>query len=325
MAVIRKHIVVFSPGLSAAHLERLAAQHEVHDFSDRASPFDDADFIAALAQAHGLIGVRLAWTAERLALAPQLEALSSISVGVDNYDTDTLEARAITLCHTPDVLTETTADTAFALILATARRVVELASRVRNGQWQTPTGPAEFGVDVHHKQIGIVGMGRIGAAIARRAHFGFAMPVAYHNRSRAPALEAELDARYMTFDEVLADSDFVVATVPLGPTTENLFDAHAFAQMKPGAIFINIARGAVVDEAALVDALDNGPLRAAGLDVFRGEPIDANNPLAGRDDIVALPHIGSATVETRAAMADLAVDNLLAALAGKTPTAVFTR
>jgi len=319
----QKEIVIFSPGLDAAHISRLGERHVVHDFSDSESPFDDADFNAALANAHGLIGVRQRWDAERLALAPKLEAVSSISVGVDNYDVDTMQARGITLCHSPDVLTETTADTAFALILATARRVVELANRVRDGQWHQPIGPAEFGVDVHHKRLGIVGMGRIGAAIARRAHFGFAMPVAYHNRSRAPELEAELDADYLDFDALLATSDFIVSTVPLSPATENLFDDHAFAQMKPGAIFINIARGAVVDETALVAALDRGHLRAAGLDVFRGEPISADNPLAGRDDIVALPHIGSATVETRAAMADLAVDNLLAALAGETPPAVF--
>lgn len=318
-----KEIVIFSPGLDAAHVSRLAEHHVVHDFSDRELPFDDADFTGALANAHGLIGVRLRWDAERLALAPRLEAISSISVGVDNYDVDTLRERSITLCHTPDVLTETTADTAFALILATARRVVELTNDVRDGHWNQPIGPAQFGVDVHHKRLGVVGMGRIGAAIARRAHFGFAMPVAYYNRSRAPVLEAELNARYLAFDELLADSDFIVSTVPLSPATENLFNARAFAQMKPGAIFINIARGAVVDENALIRALDRGHLRAAGLDVFRGEPISMDNPLAGRDDIVTLPHIGSATVETRAAMADLAVDNLLAALAGKTPPAVF--
>ncbi len=318
-----KQIIIFSPGLDTGHVARLAERHVVHDFSGRESPFDDADFNAALANAHGLIGVRLAWDAERLALAPKLEAVSSISVGVDNYDIDAMQARGITLCHTPDVLTETTADTAFALILATARRVVELANRVREGQWDQPIGPAEFGVDVHHKRLGIVGMGRIGAAIARRGHFGFSMPVAYHNRSRAPELEAELGADYLDFADLLATSDFVVSTVPLGPATENLFDERAFTQMKPGAIFVNIARGAVVDETALVAALDRGHLRAAGLDVFRGEPISADNPLAGRDDIVALPHIGSGTVETRAAMADLAVDNLLAALAGDTPPAVF--
>ncbi|GAB3672453.1 2-hydroxyacid dehydrogenase [Salinisphaera aquimarina] len=322
---MQKHVLIFSDGLSGAQKGRLAQRYVVHDFSDRDAGADNPDFAAALAQAHGLIGVRMAWSAQQLARAQALEAVSSISVGVDNYDVDYLSTHGITLCHTPDVLTETTADTAFTLMLTSARRAVELANRVRAGEWRAPVGPAEYGVDVHHKRLGIVGMGRIGAAIARRAHFGFGMSVSYHNRSRAPALEAELGAEYVTFDALLEHSDFVCATVPLSAATENLFDAAAFARMKHSAIFINIARGGVVDEAALVAALDNGDIRAAGLDVFRDEPIDGNHPLASRDNVVALPHIGSATFETRAAMADLAVDNLIAALEGDTPAAVFKR
>ncbi|WP_348748308.1 2-hydroxyacid dehydrogenase [Pseudomonas rhodesiae] len=273
----------------------------------------------ALPNAHGLLGASLRLDAHLLDLAPQLEAVASVSVGVDNYDIDYLTRRGILLSNTPDVLTETTADTGFALILATARRVVELADMVRAGQWHKNIGPAHFGSDVHGKTLGIIGMGRIGEALAQRGHFGFGMPVLYHSHSPKPRVEERFGAQYRSLEDLLQQADFVCLTLPLTAETEKLIGAEQFALMGPDTIFINISRGKVVDEAALVEALQQRTIRAAGLDVFEKEPLDHSSPLLRLNNVVATPHIGSATHETREAMAACAVNNLLAALAGEKP------
>ena len=274
---------------------------------------------AALPQAQGLLGASLKLDAQWLDLAPRLEAIASVSVGIDNYDLDYLTARHILLTNTPDVLTETTADTGFALILASARRVVELAIRVRNGQWQKNIGPEHFGTDVHGKTLGIIGMGRIGEALAQRGHFGFGMPVIYHSHSPQPAVEARFGARYRSLKALLQEADFICLTLPLTAETQGLIGAEQFALMRTDSIFINISRGKVVDEAALIHALQQGQIRGAGLDVFEREPLDPASPLLTLDNVVATPHIGSATIETREAMVRCAVDNLLAALDGQRP------
>ncbi|MBV4518741.1 bifunctional glyoxylate/hydroxypyruvate reductase B [Pseudomonas sp. SWRI74] len=273
----------------------------------------------ALPRAHGLLGASLKLDADLLDLAPDLEAVASVSVGVDNYDIDYLTERRILLSNTPDVLTETTADTGFALILATARRVVELASMIREGKWTRNIGPAHFGTDVHGKTLGIIGMGRIGEALAQRGHFGFGMPVIYHSHSPKPAVEQRFNAQYRSLTELLQQADFICLTLPLTAETEGLMGATEFALMRPESIFINISRGKVVDEAALIEALRTGQIRAAGLDVFEREPLNLDSPLLQLNNVVATPHMGSATHETREAMAKCAVDNLLAALAGERP------
>ena len=273
----------------------------------------------ALPRANGLLGASLKLDAELLDLAPDLEAIASVSVGVDNYDIDYLTERRILLSNTPDVLTETTADTGFALILATARRVVELASMIREGKWTRNIGPAHFGTDVHGKTLGIIGMGRIGEALAQRGHFGFGMPVIYHSHSPKPAVEQRFNAQYRSLPELLQQADFVCLTLPLTAETEGLIGAEQFALMRPETIFINISRGKVVDEAALIEALRTGQIRGAGLDVFEREPLNLDSPLLQMNNVVATPHMGSATHETREAMARCAVDNLLAALAGERP------
>ena len=273
----------------------------------------------ALPRAHGLLGASLKLDAGLLDLAPNLEAIASVSVGVDNYDIDYLTERRILLSNTPDVLTETTADTGFALILATARRVVELANMIRAGQWTRNIGPAHFGSDVHGKTLGIIGMGRIGEALAQRGHFGFGMPVIYHSHSPKPAVEQRFNAQYRSLPDLLQQADFVCLTLPLTAETEGLIGADQFAQMRPETFFINISRGKVVDEAALIEALRAGQIRAAGLDVFEREPLNLDSPLLQMNNVVATPHMGSATHETREAMARCAVDNLLAALAGERP------
>ncbi|WP_448650955.1 NAD(P)-dependent oxidoreductase [Pseudomonas fluorescens] len=273
----------------------------------------------ALPGAHGLLGASLRLDAELLDLAPKLEAVASVSVGVDNYDIDYLTQRGILLSNTPDVLTETTADTGFALILATARRVVELADMVRAGQWSKNIGPAHFGTDVHGKTLGIIGMGRIGEALAQRGHFGFGMPVIYHSHSPKPLVEERFGAQFRSLQDLLQQADFVCLTLPLTAETEKLIGAEEFALMGAETIFINISRGKVVDEAALVEALQNRTIRAAGLDVFEREPLNHDSPLLRLNNVVATPHIGSATHETREAMAKCAVDNLLTALSGERP------
>jgi len=280
---------------------------------------DDPAFRAALADAHGLIGASVTITPALLDAAPKLEAIATISVGYDNYPVDELTRRGILLCNTPDVLTETTADTGFALIMAAARRVVELAEFVKRGDWQTSIGPTHFGSDVHGKTLGLIGFGRIGAAVARRGALGFNMQVRYALASPKPQLEAELGAERRELDDLLADADIVCVTVPLTAETTHLIGAREFAQMKPSAIFVNIARGQVVDESALIAALEKGQIRAAGLDVFEQEPLSPESPLPYMPNVVALPHIGSATHETRTAMAQRAVDNLILALHGKRP------
>ncbi|KRA96181.1 MULTISPECIES: 2-hydroxyacid dehydrogenase [Pseudomonas] len=314
---MKKQVVLYKK-LSSPLMARLQEQTEVTVIDSL-----DAEGLArlrdALPRAHGLLGASLKLDAGLLDLAPNLEAVASVSVGVDNYDIDYLTERRILLTNTPDVLTETTADTGFALILATARRVVELANLVRTGGWQRNIGPAHFGIDVHGKTLGIIGMGRIGEALAQRGHFGFGMPVIYHSHSPKPAVEQRFDAQYRSLNDLLQQADFICLTLPLTAQTEGLIGTDEFALMRPESIFINISRGKVVDETALIDALRRGQIRAAGLDVFEREPLNPDSPLLQLSNVVATPHIGSATHETREAMARCALDNLLAALAGERP------
>jgi phosphogluconate 2-dehydrogenase len=314
---MKKQVVLYKK-LSPLLMARLHEHTEV-TLIDNLNPEGLAQLREALPRAHGLLGASLKLDAELLELAPDLEAIASVSVGVDNYDIDYLTEHRILLSNTPDVLTETTADTGFALILATARRVVELANMVRNGQWQRNIGPVHFGTDVHGKTLGIIGMGRIGEALAQRGHFGFGMPVIYHSHSPKPVVEQRFNAQYRSLTELLQQADFICLTLPLTAETEGLIGAEEFALMRPQSIFINISRGKVVDEAALIEALRSGQIRGAGLDVFEREPLNTDSPLLSLNNVVATPHMGSATHETREAMATCAVDNLLMALAGERP------
>lgn len=320
-----KRVLVFRE-LPPDQLVRLQAQHDVTVANPRV-PEQLPAFLAALATAEGMIGSSYRIDEALLASAPQLKVISSVSVGVDNYALSALAARDIMLCHTPGVLTETTADTIFSLIMATSRRLVELANLVREGRWTRNIDEELFGWDVHGKTLGILGFGRIGQAVARRAALGFGMPVLYHNRrpidvaKESPELAGKVT--HTALDELLSRADIVAAVLPLSAETRGLMGAREFGLMKPGAIFINGARGAIVQEDALLNALDHGTLRAAGLDVFATEPLPMDSPLRTHTKVTALPHIGSATFETRHAMAVLATSNLLQALAGERPAAVF--
>lgn len=315
----RKYVLVFRE-LPDDQLARLSAAHEVTVANPRVPAQRDA-FFAALPAAQGLIGSSFRIDDAVLARAPRLEVVSSISVGVDNYDLAALKQRGIVLCNTPGVLTETTADTIFALIMATSRRLVELALHVREGRWTRNIDESLFGWDVHGKTLGILGFGRIGQALARRAALGFGMPVLYHNPFPNDVPELGGRARHAALETVLGEADIVASTLPLTDETRGLMDAVRFAAMKPGAIFVNGSRGAIVNEADLLAALDAGALRAAGLDVFGVEPLPPDSPLRAHPRVTALPHIGSATHETRHAMAVLATSNLLHALGGTMPAA----
>ncbi|MCD1585467.1 D-glycerate dehydrogenase [Halomonas sp. IOP_14] len=313
-----KKRLVIQGRLSDAQQTELSDLFEV-DVLPKTSSLDAPENRALLAETHGIIGSGLAITPQLLDAAPNLKVIATISVGYDNIPVDELTKRGIMLCNTPDVLTETTADTGFALIMAAARRVVELAEWVKADKWQASIGPALFGSDVHGKTLGMVGFGRIGQAVARRGALGFGMQVLYSNASPKPDLESELGAQRRELNELLAEADFVCVTVPLTAETEHLIGTQEFALMKPSGIFINIARGKVVDESALIHALETSVIQAAGLDVFEQEPLRAASPLTKMPNVVALPHIGSATHETRDAMAQRAVDNIRLALPGERP------
>lgn len=275
-------------------------------------------FNAALPHTHGMIGAGRKLGAEQLANATQLEVVSSISVGYDNYDVGYLSERGIMLTNTPDVLTESTADLGFALIMSSARRVAELDAYTKAGLWKRSIEEPQFGTDVHGKTLGIVGMGNIGAAVARRGRLGFGMNILYAGNSRKTALEQELGAQFRSLDELLAESDFVCLVVPLSEKTRHLIGRRELSLMKPTGILVNISRGPVVDEQALIEALRNDTIRGAGLDVYEKEPL-SDSPLFKLPNAVTLPHIGSATRETREAMANRACDNLRAALLGERP------
>src|SRR3984957_6337949 len=295
-----KRVVAYRP-LPPAVLD-LLSQHCSVDVVDVSSG-DLVPFRRALASAHGIIGNNLKITPDLLDAAPLLQAASTISAGFDAFDVPELSRRGILLTNTPDEVTETTADLVFSLILATARRISELADWTRRGQWARTVGEAQFGVDVHHKTLGIVGLGRIGSAVARRAAHGFGMDVLYSNRSRNPAAEEAFGARWRALPDLLAEADFVCLLVPLSDATNKLIGASELRLMKPSAILINCARGQVLDEAALIEALCEGRILGAGLDVFEREPLPSSSPLLALSNVVLAPHIGSATAQTRESMA----------------------
>lgn len=255
---------------------------------------------------------------ELLDAAPGLKIVANMAVGYDNIDVPAATTRHVPITNTPGVLTETTADLAWALLMATARRVVESDRFTREGRWETWSPMLLLGTDVHHATLGIVGLGRIGAEVAKRAR-GFDMRILYASRSRKPELERELGMQHVSLDELLRESDFVSIHTPLTPDTRNLIGARELALMKPTGILINSARGPIVDQQALTEALVARRIGGAGLDVFTEEPVSVQDPLLKLDNIVVLPHIGSATTATRGKMARIAAENLVAALAGNRP------
>jgi glyoxylate reductase len=250
--------------------------------------------------------------------APKLRVISNMAVGFDNIDVREATKRKIMVCNTPGVLTETTADFAFALLLAAARRVVEGERNVKEGKWKTWGPLILLGQDVHHATLGIIGLGRIGAEVAKRGK-GFDMKVIYFDTIRRPDLEKTLGAEYRDLKSLLAESDFITIHTPLLPETNHLISKEQFETMKKTAILVNTARGPIVDPKALYDALRNRQITYAALDVTEPEPIPLNDPLLTLGNALIVPHIASASVATRTKMATMAVDNVLAALKGERP------
>ncbi len=254
---------------------------------------------------------------ELLEACPNLQVVSNHAVGFDNIDVPVCTEFGIPVGNTPGVLSETTADLAFTLILATARRVMEMADRVKKDIWPKKTGMLDnLGTDVHHTTLGIIGMGSIGREVARRAA-GFNMTVLYHNRKRDESAEQEFDVMYAEREDILRQSDFISLHLPLSHETEHYIGANEFKLMKRSAIIVNTARGSIVDQAALLEALRNGEIAGAGLDVTDPEPMRGDDPLLVLPQAIVVPHIGSATYQTRIRMSDMAAQNIVRTLCGK--------
>jgi glyoxylate reductase len=291
--------------LPGGALERLRAEHEVDVWPERLPPPPEA-LREGLSAAEGLLSLLTdAVDAGTIAAAPRLRVISNMAVGWDNVDVEAARARGIAVGCTPGVLTETTADLTWALILAIARRLPDAEAAVRDGRWVTWEPGFLLGRDVHEATLGIVGMGRIGQAVARRAE-GFGMEVLHTSRSGGVPLA-----------DLLTRADLVSLHCPLTPETRHLIDADALALMKATAYLVNTARGPIVDQDALRRALESGAIAGAALDVTDPEPLPPDDPLLRAPNLIVLPHVGSATHATRERMADLAVDNLLAGLAGR--------
>ncbi|MBS7525452.1 D-glycerate dehydrogenase [Fusibacter paucivorans] len=281
------------------------------------TPNDNSSIEEALKDVDGVMVSGMPVTEKTLSKADQLKVVSTISVGYNHLDLEAMKAKGVVGTHTPEVLDDTVADLVMALMLGTARRIAALDSYVKSGNWQPTDVETLFGLDVHHKKLGIIGMGRIGRKIVQRAKAGFDMSVVYHNRHRDEDAEKAWGIAYASMTALLSESDFVILMVPLTESTYGMMDAAAFKQMKKTAVFINASRGQTVDEAALFDAVNTGGIWGAGLDVFCHEPINTDSPLLKHPRILTVPHIGSATEETRTRMAMAAAESLVAVLSGK--------
>lgn len=306
-----------------AEVKAYLSEHCSIDHWDSMDKIPRDTLIAKLSQAQGILTAGRTVDEWLLSHAPQLKAVSTISVGYDHFNIEAMKRHHVIGTNTPYVLDDTVADLVLALMLACARRVTELDRYVKRGEWKRTDGSNLFGIDVHHATLGIIGMGRIGEAVARRAGMGFGMEVQYYNRSRKPEAEERLGVRYSEMNRLLETSDFVVMMTPLTAETEKLIGRAELKMLKSSAIFINASRGQTVDEAALIEALREGWISGAGLDVFEREPIDPDHPFLSMDNVITLPHIGSATAKTRLDMVMHAAQNLVMALSGEQPPALL--
>lgn len=311
-----KKVVVFSQ-INQDVLARLQQDYQVVVLNPKLGDIN-AQIRAEVVDADAMIGAGRLLNQSNLAPAQKLKIISTVSVGYDNYDIDYLNQRKIWLANTPHVLTETTADLAFSLLLSAARKIPQLDAWTKQGQWKRTVSTEQFGVDVFGKTLGIIGLGHIGAAIARRAFYGFNMNILYHNRREKIEVAQAFNAQYCDLDQLLQQSDFIVVAVDLNSQSQALIGEPQFELMQKHAVFINIARGSVVDENALIEALQQNKIFAAGLDVYAKEPLQSS-PLFELPNVVTAPHIGSATAETRYKMVNLAYQNLIDALEDRTP------
>ncbi|MBP1931369.1 2-hydroxyacid dehydrogenase [Ammoniphilus resinae] len=300
-------------------VEKIEQVAKVSMWEEEEVPVPQERLEKELEQADGILCLLTETIEEKLLLgADRLKIISNMAVGYNNIDVAAASKKGIMVTNTPGVLTETTADLTFALLMATARRIVESSTYLKNGKWQTWSPFQLTGQDVYGTTLGIIGMGRIGEAVARRA-VGFGMNILYNNRSRNMEAEKQLGVIYTDFETLLRQSDFVCVLTPYTPETRNLIDREQLSWMKKTATLINTSRGGVVNEDALYEALVGHKIWAAGLDVFEEEPVPLNHPLLSLPQVVALPHIGSASIQTRMRMAELAAANLIDGLQGKKP------
>lgn len=313
---MRKKVVVFSQ-IDLEVLEKLKEKYDVSVINPKLGDLNE-QILKEVTHADALIGAGRLLNESNLHSATKLKVISSVSVGYDNYDLNYLNDKNILLCNTQHVLTESTADLAFTLLMSAARKVPSLDRWVKSGEWTRTIGADEFGQDIHGKALGIIGLGHIGAAIARRGFYGFNMNVLYHNRKPKPEIAHSLSAQYCSLTELLQRSDYVVVVVDSNAESQALIGEKELNLMQKHAVIINISRGAVIDENALIQALKNRKIFAAGLDVYQTEPLQSSE-LFELDNVVTLPHIGSATASTRKKMAELAYQNLVDVLDGKQP------
>jgi gluconate 2-dehydrogenase len=316
-SINRPRILITHP-IFQEGLDRLEQHCDIEYIGDRPA-YSPQELLEKLSDKEGaLFTPSEKVTSDILQQAKNLKIISNIAVGYNNFDLEAMTQKNIMGTNTPDVLTDTTADLGFALLMATARRMSESERWMRNGQWLKWELGGMLGVDVHHTTLGIMGMGRIGQALAKRA-LGFDMKIIYHNRTRLSAdVESEYQAKYVDKETLLKQADHVILVMPYSPESHHFIGARELELMKPTATLINIARGGIVDDQALASALKNNRIFAAGLDVFEGEP-DLISELLQVPNIVLTPHIGSASKMTRYAMMNLAIDNLLAGLHGEKP------
>lgn len=320
-----KPIIIVTDRIEKPALEKLENYFNVTFFKDK-NDLKNPEFLADLKVAEGIIGLFIDIDTHFLDLAPNLKIVSTISVGYNHLDIDEMTKRGIMATHTPNILNDTVADTMIALMLATARKIPLVDRYVKNQQWTDTVVPEElYGDDVHHKTLGIIGMGRIGHVIAKRAHLGFDMPILYHSRTKKPEAENKYNAKQLPLDDLLKQSDYVILITPLTEETKHMIGKREFELMKDSAIFINGSRGGTVVESELIEALQNKTIKAAGLDVYTNEPVEKDNPLLKMEHVVTLPHIGSSTLETELAMSMHAVDDLINGLKGKMPESLINK
>lgn len=312
--------VFVTRGLVGDGLSRLAQEAEVYVWPDADPPPYETLIAEGRRSDAVLTTISDRIDSSFLDAAPSVRAISQLAVGYDNIDVEAATSRGVLICNTPGVLTDATADLAFALMLAHARRLFAGDRALRAGEWGQWSPVFMLSRDLHGKTLGIVGLGAIGQAIAERAR-GFKMPLRYWSRSRKPEVEAELGIEWRSLPDLLRESDYISISLALSPETRGLIGAEQIALMKPDAVLVNTARGPIVDQDALYEALREGRIGGAALDVFAEEPLPTDHPLLGLDNVVVSPHVGSATVETRTRMTDLAVDNLLAFFRGERPPA----
>lgn len=309
-------VVVFSQ-VDQEILKRMQQKYQVVVINPKLGNVND-QILKEVEDADAMIGAGRILNESNLNSAKKLKIISSVSVGYDNYDLKYLNKKKIPLANTPHVLTETTADLAFTLMVSAARQVGALDRWTKQGNWLRTAGLEQFGQDIYGCKLGIIGLGNIGAAVARRARFGFNMDILYHNRQERPEVAEPLRAQYCSLNELLRESDFVVVAVDLNAESKALIGEFEFSQMQKHAVFVNIARGSVVNENALIQAIKQQQIFAAGLDVYQKEPLQESE-LFQLERVVTLPHVGSATERTRKRMAELAYQNMVDALEDKVP------